>query len=249
MASKRRVIVAGQSHANTLFGGKHREFEAPTLIKLEPDLEIYGLFSASPRPKTYWEMLQREGEDSVVVLIWGGNDHNAWFLFETTPPFDFVRPDSEFVDATARLVPLSMMQRLFTSPPHYAECKAVVAMLKSAPGCRLMLMETVPPKGDDAALRRFLAVEFKQLMAEQGVTAETARLTKPEVRLKLWRCFRDAYKNLAQELGVEFLNLPNWTFDERGFLEREHWQTDATHASVDYGAKLRRHIALQLLVE
>lgn len=249
MASKRRVIVAGQSHANTLFGGKHRDFEAPTLIKLEPDLEIYGLFSASPRPKTYWEMLQREAEDSVVVLIWGGNDHNAKFLFETTPPFDFVRADSEFVDQTAPLVPLSLVQRIFAIQPHYAECREVLAVLKGARGCRLMLMETVPPKGDDAELRRFLAVEFRQLMAERGVSAETAQLTKPEIRLKLWRCYRDTYKNLAQELGVAFLGLPSWTFDERGFLDREHWQTDVTHASVEYGAKLRRHIAQQLLTE
>lgn len=249
MTGKSRVIVAGQSHANTLFGGRHRDFEAPALVKLEPDLEIYGLFSASPRPPGYWETLQREAEDSTVVLVWGGNDHNAWFLFELTPPFDFVRTDSEFVDPTAHLLPLSLVQRIFATTPHYARCREVVAMLKNAPGCRPMLAETVPPKGDDAALRRFLAVEFRQLMAERGVSAETAPLTKPEIRLKLWRCYRDTYRDLAKEFGVEFLDLPNWTFDEGGFLKREHWQTDTTHASVDYGATLRRHFAHQLLAE
>lgn len=234
-----RAIIAGHSHAAAYFGGRHTQYDRPTFVKLEEDAEIYGVIG--PPKEEYWDVLKKNAQDSIVLLIWGGNDHNAWFLFETTPPFDFVRSDSDFVDDGVRLIPASLVELKFSKTPHSQQCRDLISQLKAIRGCRPILMETPPPKGIDAELRTMLQVEFGGLAKQRGVSLDDMPFTKREIRLKLWRSCRDAYMRIAEEAGIEFLPLPAWVFDAEGFLKREFWQHDATHASIQYGDLMRRH--------
>lgn len=180
-------------------------------------------------------------------MVWGGNDHNGLFLFEAAPRFDLVREDTEWFDPTAQLVPSAAVQKLFYAIPHLQECVPILQALDKVAGCRPFLAETPPPKGDDAALRQFMTSEFGAMAQARGISVETAPLTHPQTRLKLWRTMRDAYKALAADAGVEFLPLPAWVFDDVGFLKRDFWHTDATHANGAYAEGLLGHLGDRLL--
>lgn len=243
----KRLIIAGHSHADTLFVGRHREFSEPTLVKLDFDQECYGVLGDLPRHERYWELLLKSAEHSIIACLWAGNDHNGWFLLQVADRFDFLRDDIGIVDPTAKILPLKLVRERFLNTADAFKCREVLTALKKIANCEVVLVETPPPKGDDHFVRQVLAVEFKAKAEELGIRLETASLTPPLIRLKLWRTLRDAYAQIARECGVRFLSLPHWAIDTAGFLAREHWQMDATHASQEYGNRLRRHLIESLL--
>ncbi|WP_395644526.1 hypothetical protein [Terricaulis sp.] len=247
MPQYERIIIAGQSHADTLFNDQHRASDAPTLVRLDADAEVYGLVSAMPRGPDYWDALREHAAGSIVVLVWGGNDHNAWFLFQTTPHFDFVRADLPNVDPKAKLIPASLVHQLFYANPEAEQCKALVRELSERGDCRVLMMETPPPKGEEAELKKLLASEYAHVAQQRGMAIENIPLTDRMIRLKLWRAFRDASVRIARENGAEFLSLPAWAFDGEGFFRRAYWQNDATHGSSAYGTQVRRELINGLL--
>lgn len=247
MAQPKRVIIAGHSHADTLFGGFLRASVEPKLFKVDDEREIYGLVGGFPRTPDYWDTLVREARDSVVIVVWGGNDNNGFFLFEANPRFDFVRDDVAWFDPQAHLVPAAAVQNYFYSLAHLREVIPILQRLREVSGARIMLAETPPPRGDDAALREQMKLEYTAMAAEYGVSLDTVPITRRFTRLKLWRAMRDAFKQFAADAGVEYLPLPDWAFDEEGFLKPEYWHTDATHANRAYANELRGHIGEHLL--
>ena len=247
MSQYKRIVIAGQSHADTLFNDQHQTSAEPTLLKLDDDAEVYGLIGAMPRGPEYWDALREHAADSVVVIVWGGNDHNAWFLFQTTPHFDFVRDDIPEVDESAKLIPASLVHALFYGAGDVGSCKELLKELSAREDCRVLLMETPPPKGDDAELKKFLEIEYAHVAEQRGLSIQDIPLTDRRIRLKLWRAYRDACIRIAEENGADFLRLPQWVFDAEGFLQRKYWQNDATHGSPEYGAKVRRELINGLL--
>lgn len=219
----------------------------PKLIQLEEGRELYGLLGAFPRTDEYWEALKREAADSTVVLMWAGNDYNGGFLFEVTPRFDYVRANMPELDESAVLVPAAAVEELFYNVPHMRDCEQMLRALHEAPNCRVILMETPPPKGDDAALRTMLAAEFGAKAEARGFSVENVPLSPPVLRRKLWRSMYDAFRRVALETRTEFLALPAWVFDEGGFLKREYWHSDATHANAAYREAMIADLAERLL--
>jgi hypothetical protein len=243
----RRVLVAGHSHANTLFGRRLRESIEPKIIQLDEERDLFGLVGAFPRTPDYWEALKAEATGSTVVILWAGNDYNGGFLFEVSPRFDFVREDTPEVDETAELVPAGAVEQLFYQVPHMRDLERLLAELREVPDCRVILMETPPPKGDDAELRKRLAAEFGAKAEARGFSVENVPLSPPVLRRKLWLSMYDACRRVVNETGAEYLALPPWAFDEGGFLKVEYWHSDATHANLDYATALKSFLVERLL--
>jgi hypothetical protein len=66
-----------------------------------------------PRDPYYWEALVREASGVTSAILFGGNEHNHYFLFQPARPFDFVASNDPgaALELGAELVPEAMIGR------------------------------------------------------------------------------------------------------------------------------------------
>ncbi|WP_275788738.1 hypothetical protein [Pararhizobium gei] len=192
-----------------------------------------------PRSRTYWHSLAEVAQNKTVILLWKGNQHLAQHLIAGPERFDFVSSTdpSLSVDETALLVPEDALRAQLSRGKE--ELDNIFKLLK-AKAAQVIFAGTPPPKGDIGFLREVLARErhFRTAMESAGVDASTVELSPLLLQYKLWLLLQDIYRLAAEEHGVFFLPSPASAQDEDGFLRRELWAEDATHANIDYGKLL-----------
>lgn len=233
----RRFILAGHSHAHSL---GITNPSVPNAIELQAidylQGKVLGLSGPAPRTPAYWDALVREAKDSTVLLVWNGNQHLAKFLFEIDRPFDFfLASQPAWETSEADIVPEAQVREALDGGNAFLY--QLLGRLKEVPGCRVVLLGTPPPKGDDARLRHFIQREafFVQLASKAGSNVNHIRLTDRSVRLKLWTVIQDLLAEAADNNGCAFLSVPDGVKDEDGFLRGDLWFEDATHANPQYG--------------
>ncbi len=239
------LIIAGHSHIGSLFGGTTEK--DILLLPVEGQDRIFGLHGPWPRTENYWSALTQYAPGNSIALLWGGNEHNGIFLIEQPPRFDFVprRLPSLPVEEDATIVPEALVRvklQYFLGPLH-----DLLAVLKERTECRIVVVGTPPPKGDNEHIRRLLAPDFAYLQHAAGATVNQVTLTSPSVRLKLWHVLQENYKEQAERDGAEFLPVRHIGTDEAGFLKPEFWAPDATHANRAYGRLVLDYLADKLL--
>lgn len=172
----------------------------------------------------------------LIVSVFGGNQFNVFGLMRHPEPFDFVDVDEpDDLDAEARVIPLKIMEATFERFVRGRDGK----LLKKLAGGKATVihLEPPPPKDDDSFILGNAETYFKRL----DITS--IGLSKPSLRKKLWRLQSRVMKALCDELGVAFIEAPQSTIDASGFLKRDYYGRDATHANAAYGAAVLEQIA------
>ena len=82
--------------------------------------------------------------------------------------------------------------------------------------------------------------------AKQMGGVESAAITDPYVRLKLWHVLQDLIAEAATRHGACFIPVPDGLKDKEGFLKPEHWANDVTHANEVYGEIMLRKVVEEL---
>ncbi len=230
------TIIAGHSHVVALIGFRTTTDGSAFLLPVDGRPGFAGLYGPWPRTEGYWSALDRLAAGKTVALLWEGNHHNSFFLFEPSMRFDFLprRLQSLPIDETAMIVPETLIQARF---------RTILApldqLLENLTGrCRIVLVGTPPPKGDNDYIERMLPTEF----AGELSSIEGLQLTSPVLRLKLWSVMQDIYREKAEERGIEFVPVPEFALDEIGYLKREFWADDVTHANAAYGSLMLDHL-------
>ena len=236
------IIIAGHSHVSALIGGKewvgvmHQESIAgadseagypedrPSLVPVDGYMNILGLRGEWPRNEAYWSALADQAPGNAIALLWEGNQHNSLFFVEQPIPFDFVPRALQHlpVEDGAWLVPESLVREKLQSA--VGNLQELLENLKAAANCQVALVGTPPPPLIPAG--------------HNGV-----RITASNVRLKLWYVLTEIMEEQAEVAGVAFIPIPGGVTDEAGFLKREFWMNDSTHANPAYGRIMLSHIA------
>ena len=114
---------------------------------------------------------------------------------------------------------------------------AAVDLCRRMEARRITLLAPPPPL-PGAAVRDRLGhgPVWPERLAEMGVGAEDVPLVPDGVRHRLWLLSVSAYRDVADELGVEFIAPPAEAQDPQGMLREEFWRDhDAVHANGAYG--------------
>jgi hypothetical protein len=171
----------------------------------------------------------------VFISMFGGNAHNALTLLEHPEPFDFILPGQPNCPRVpnAQLLPYDFLGRFIHS-------MAAVYMLNletlyKAFKDPIIHIESPPPIGDD----QFVMDNLDQYFAGQY---EDPRPAPRWLRYKLWRLHSALVSEHAKALGVDFLPAPSDSMDSEGFLVREDYGTDATHAGPNYALRVMKQI-------
>lgn len=163
----------------------------------------------------------------MLGVVWQGNQHNRYFLFDFEEPIRL----HDHGDVGA-VVPTSMISALWQ--PSFGEIDAAVA---SARADRVVLLGTPPPKADEA-VRAGLAREpvLLRAIAAAGESADTIPITPAAVRVGLWNILQDDLEAQASRIGAVFVPVPATAQTAEGCLKPEYSLDDATHANGAFGA-------------
>jgi hypothetical protein len=235
-SSASRLILAGDSHLAAIAGPQI--FSGPLEVIPGPrgDGTLILTGGSWPRDMVYWETLADLGNGADVGIIWGGNEHNVCYFFEAETRFDFLSTHVRIMKPSAQIMPRAAIRQSFRQLS-FNDLDVALKRLTTSGLNRIALIGTPPPKGDNEALRALLKTEpfFVSKAALLRQSVETIPITDPYVRLKLWYLLQDMLAEEARVRGVMFIPVPGEVQDSDGFLKREFWASDVSHANEAYG--------------
>lgn len=230
-----RLILAGHSHLNAI-AGPHI-CTGPAEVRAAPGRDgTFIMVGPWPRDMIYWDALADLAVGADVGIIWGGNEHNTCYFFEVETSFDFLSAHVRKMNPSAQIKSKAAIRhRLQQHSPN--DLDLVLKPLVAGGVNRIALIGTPPPKADNEALRALLQTEqfFVDRASQLGQSLETIPITDPYVRLKLWYLLQDMLAEEARTRGLMFIPVPKEVQDADGFLKREFWAADVTHANDAYG--------------
>lgn len=241
---RRKVFILGDSHA-TAIGEAVRArsasgadaaspldiFASRFAKKKENGATIPGLSEAEAIAK-----LRAAKKTDILVSTLGGNQYNTLGLLEHPEPFDIIDPvtrgDPE--PTTARIIPVAQMSLAFDD--FVGGIRQPLERLKASFAGQVFHLNPPPPKSDNAYIKKNAEGYFR---SEGKVVVN---VSPPGMRRRLWLAQTAALARMCEGIDVSFLDVPEDSLDEAGFLKREAYGADATHANSVYGELVLRSL-------
>ncbi len=172
------------------------------------------------------ELLERvrQGEHSLIAISQLGNMSNRFGLARHDKPF-YIQVDGE--ECEGELVPRRAMRDVYQ--PHIDAVREQFLKLKQAAAGPVCHLATPPPKGDQALLQALFRHHKREV-------------NRPSQRLALWQMEMELVKGGCSEWGIGFVDPPAGTQDDQGYLGRDFYATDITHANAAYGELVLRQL-------
>lgn len=235
-----RLLGVGHSHLIALAGALAGRVQQPglqfRLIQMidpafEPSLEHGDAGVALNRALQARLRAEEAAEDAGVPFVFdcvSGNEYHFLGLVNHPRRFDFVLADAPELPLIpgAEIVPARLMRERMHRATEMA--RYILAGLRAATPLPIWHLQSPPPVPDADHIRQHPSV-FGDAIAEHGVAP-------PALRWKLWRLQSETYRTACAEMGIGFVPVPEAALDADGFLRREGWNLDPTHANAWYGA-------------
>lgn len=234
-----KIVVIGNSHAQAI---KTAAQECGGKIRGIP-VEVYALHR---KERTSWtdisveearEIVLSLSSDDALFSAVGGNRFHIFGLMDHSQSFDVWSENIQCLrSATAReLIPQKTMEDALEDA-----MKQEIKMLKRfsrLSSCSVFHIEAPPPKEDNSYIERNLDKSMlKRRTLSEGVGP-------PSLRLGLWYVQRKVLQRLCNQLEIRYLTTPRNSLAGDGYLRREYYGADATHANPAYGALVLDRIA------
>jgi hypothetical protein len=181
--------------------------------------------------------LKTAGPKDILVAVVGGNQYNSLGLLEHPEPYDFmVTPaDAKTLTPQARIIPVRQVEAAFETFLS-GWVATTVATLRGAFKGKAYYLETPPPKADADYIRANAEAYFRT----DGVVA--LNVSPAPFRRRLWQVQSRMTERLCESLDLGFVRAPRGGFDAEGYMARECYGGDATHASAAYGELVLRDL-------
>lgn len=176
------------------------------------------------------EAALRDGAPEFALLSIGGNEHNVVSMRQPARRFDFVlgeEPDGP-LDPAAEILPEAAIRE--TLRDYMSENISVLQAIRAASGLPMVLVEPPPP------LPRAQVLAYPKEFFRSQVDQRS--MSPDNLRRKVWRVQVRIMRDLATELGVNYLPTPEGMIGPDGLLKSDACGQDATHANETYGAMM-----------
>lgn len=169
-----------------------------------------------------------EGADLLFSCV-AGNAHNLLGLVNHPRPYDFVlenNPDlplhPEYEVVPSRIVKQAMLRQGDIGPAFW-----LLKTIKQTAGIPFVHCESPPPIPSADHINTYPGI-FKEIIAQNGIAPAL-------FRYKLWRVQSLLFKAECDAAELDFLPVPAGMIDESGFLIKDAWNPDPSHANYLYG--------------
>jgi hypothetical protein len=229
-----RAVLFGDSHSNAVQRAAERRIakDRPVPAAIHRLLKTHwksGQVVGDTSFEQFLEIIRPMDEDDLVFSMIGGNQHAVFSTIQHPQRFDFLEPDAapDF-DENAQILPYRMIEAHFEDGLRRGDGKSLKS-LREATSARVVHIMAPPPKADNAYIEEYHETVF----AREGIAAQG--VSSPALRMKFWKLQTRILEMLCRELGIEVMMPPAGACDADGFLAREYYSKDATHANPAYG--------------
>lgn len=240
-----RILLFGDSHSNAIQRAIEKREGKGTrspIIAYRLLKEKNGRSIGDTRFEDFLERAGKLGREDIVLSMIGGNQHAVFSTVQHPQRFDFFAPGQADPGAefAGEIVPYRALEHAFANGLERGDGQSLAA-LRKATVARVVHIISPPPKQDNAHIQQYHETHFaNDGLASRGVSP-------PELRLKFWKLQTRVLETLCSTLGIEVMMPPARTIDEAGFLRREYYAQDATHANWRYGERLLREVERRFL--
>lgn len=166
--------------------------------------------------------------DTIYCVQFGGSGHVVLGLQRLSPAFDFVyagAPDLP-MERDAMVLPADLVSRALDAhmAPYMLQMKALRRMIKQP----IICLETPPPYEDDAYVASHLG----------SYIAQPENVVGAPLRRKLFLLHSQKIRDFCRANDIEYMRAPPQTLTDDGYLVRDGYGEDATHANVWYGEQV-----------
>ncbi|PZR89353.1 MAG: hypothetical protein DLM68_06190 [Hyphomicrobiales bacterium] len=221
--------------------------ELVPIVERHDRAEFLGLVGPAQRPLQYYEELAKVAGGKTIAFCYHGGQHYSDFVFEREP-FDFIPASRPGLPLRGYpLVPESLIRAHFAAGMGLLEY--LMKRLTVVPDSHIVVLGTPPSRREnESALHTIRGNRnFAELAKSAGLTNDDLRLLDDFVLLKLWFVIQDMMREIAEQHGAQFIEVPPQTQDEYGALLRQYWLPyDVTHANLQYGRVFLDHIVDRL---
>jgi hypothetical protein len=226
-----KILVLGDSHTHVLKRAKKlsnnqdwkNNFSINTFSKQKNGKTVGDV--TLNEAKTAAAML--DASDLLVSMV-GGNQYNSLGLIQHPTPFDVAIGS---YDDKCELIPYGLLYKTFYVGMKGNDFQRITDIIGSCRS-RIIHIPAPPPKEDEEHILTKPESDF----VKNGIA--TFGVTPARTRLKLWEMQMTVSKDLCHEIGIEFINYPDFAINERGFLKEEFYGSDATHANDKCGEQV-----------
>ena len=184
----------------------------------------------------FLEIVRPLGPTDVVLSMIGGNQHAVFSTIQHPERFDFLEPGGAAQpEEGAAVVPYRALSAVFEKGVRNRDGKSLEA-LRKATSARVVHIIPPPPKADNDFIQDYHESHF----ANEGITSHG--VSSPALRLKFWKLQTRLLEKMCGELGIEVMMPPAAALDPEGFLARDYYANDATHANPPYGELVLREV-------
>ena len=232
-----RIRVAGHSHSQALRYAMERLDPSEKALVAVLDVAAEPLLADD----TYWPVVASTGRP--VVVLWNGNQPNVVFMM-SDDPITVIGPRGVLSEPIGRVIPYSMVKALWN--PWLAD---LLQFLEGHPDPSLVTLLGTPPPKAEAEVRAGIAIEpyFVDLLAAQDLTPDTAPIVDTATRVATWDALQERMAEVTADFGMRFLPVPPEAHAADGTLPPQLSGPDATHANLDYGLMMWRHLIKKLV--
>lgn len=235
---QRKIFVIGDSHTRVL--GKATELR-PQAPETSSDcaFDIHWLLTQKG-DKARGDMPLEDavaiakalGPDDIIAISLAGTLHNIFGLLRHDPPFDFYTADDEGVEPGTQVIPFHAVRDLLYDSAR--NNRNITAITKAA-NCRVFHLPTPAPKEDNEFIQEKTVRYRDRFVLDAGINS-------PAIRLKLWKLEMEVVEDLCRKWGISFIPAPLGSQTDAGFLRKDYYGGDATHANEAYGELVLRQL-------
>lgn len=169
------------------------------------------------------------GKDLVVCGI-GGNQHNVLGIVQHPVPFDVfdVGDEAMVIAPGVQCVPNAALSDVFEARLKGTH-EARILEIRRAAKCPVYHLAPPPPKEDSAHILKHHGPVFARAGIEEKGVSPAA------LRLRLWKVQSRVLRELCARWEVGLVPVPAAAMCPKGFMGREYYADDATHANAAYG--------------
>ena len=233
-----QIFIYGDSHTQALLNAT----KAPDFVSGDVEFDIHWMLSQKKEGKTLGDLsIEKAVEvvntlkgDDLLVISLLGTAHNIIGLLQHSNPYRLVDEFalSNILESRFCMIPRNAMLDMFDE---WCRKNKRIQKLTSNASVRSLHLMTPPPKEDNDFIESKISSYRNKSTSDFGIA-------DPQLRLSLWELEMEALSKVCAEWHIGIVPPPPEAITERGFLKKEFYGRDATHANLLYGGLVLKQL-------
>ena len=232
------ILIFGDSHTDALARAIKARGDSPAtsaITALRLRKEKNGKQIGDMSLEEFLKRTKWLGPRDIMFSMVGGNQHAIFSTIQHEVAFDFCTDGMEPAPATVHMIPNRAIKEYLSAGVYGRDGQMLWAM-RNATRARIVHIVPPPPKKDAEHILRHQETHFSEgNIAQLGVSDAL-------LRKKAWDLQATILKELCRELEIEILMPPEESLCPEGFLAKEFYARDITHANAQYGELVLKQV-------